>query len=103
MAEVNALIASVPFASYQGQENIKLYISMAAGPIGDRLDNIVGVAGDFELVDVRERDYFSVAFKQESGRFGAGLNALEKRFKGLLITTRNWNTLLRIAKKDSPE
>ena len=103
MAEVNALIASDPFASYLGQGDLKLYISMAAAPIGDRLDGITGVAGDFDLVDIRARDYFTVAFKQESGRFGAGRDVLEKRFKGFLITTRNWNTLLRIANKDGPE
>lgn len=99
MLEIKTLIDADPFAACKGKSDVKLYVGMASGPIGDRLDGIKSVAGDFDLVGISNCDYFAVAFKQQGGRFGAGLDALEKRFKDLLITTRNWNTLLRIAKK----
>ena len=97
--ELQRLAQSQPFADYEGIADIKLYLSMAAGPIGDRLEGISSVAGDFDLLDIREYDYFTVAFRQENGRYGAGLDQFEKRFRDLTVTTRNWNTIMRILKK----
>ncbi len=99
--ELDQLAQSQPFAAYEGDADTKLYVSMAAGPIGGRLEGISSVAGDFDLVQIRERDYFTAAFRQESGRFGSGLDQLEKRFRDLSITMRNWNTIMRILKKAS--
>lgn len=101
MEELNQFAQNQPFAAYEGTSDTKLYVTMAAAPIGGRLEGVSGVAGDFDLVDICERDYFTAAFRQEDGRFGSGLDQLEKRFKGLSITTRNWNTIMRILKKTS--
>ncbi len=99
LAELDAMVEQDPFSACMASRDSKFYLTMAAGSIAGRLDGITGVAGDFDLVRVAEKDYFTVAFRQETGRFGAGLNKLEKCFKDLTITTRNWNTIARIIKK----
>ncbi len=99
LAELKALVERDPFAAYQASDDTKFYLGMAAGPIGDRLEGITSVAGDFDLVSVDDQDYFCVAFRQRTGRYGAGLDQLEKRFKDLTVTTRNWNTIARIIDK----
>ena len=97
--ELNQFVKSRPFADHEGNADIKLYLSMAAGPIGGRLDGVNSVTGDYDLVEIRKCDYFTAAFRQENGRYGAGLDQFEKKFRDLTITTRNWNTIMRILKK----
>lgn len=101
LAELMAMVEQDPFSACIAGRDSKFYLTMAAGLIGGRLDGVTGVAGDFDLVRVAEKDYFSVALRQETGRFGAGLDKLEKCFKDLTITSRNWNTIARIIKKAS--
>jgi len=98
LGELGEMISSTPFAEYQDLENMKFYVTLAAGPIADRLDRVTSVKGDFDLVRIDNTEFFSAAYRQENGRFGAGLDVLVKSFKGLLITTRNWNTIGRIIK-----
>ncbi len=99
LAELRAMVEQDPFAAFQTSRDTKFYLGLAAGPIGDRLGRVSSVAGDFALVAVHDKDYFCVAFRQQNGRFGAGLDRLEKCFKDLTITTRNWNTITRIIEK----
>lgn len=41
-------------------------------------------------------DVFLVAWKQENGRYGEGLDKLDRLYgKKRLITMRNWNTILK--------
>jgi len=101
LPELTAMVEQDPFSACQAGKDSKFYLTMAAAPVGDRLKNIASVPGDFDLVRVAEKDYFTVARRQQSGRFGAGLDRLERRFKDLTITTRNWNTIARIIKKAS--
>ncbi len=102
LAELVAMVEQDPFAAYEAGKERKFYLTMATAPIKGRLDNIASVPGDFDLVRVDKKDFFSVAFRQPGGRFGPGLNRLEKCFKDLTITTRNWNTITRIIKKGQP-
>ena len=101
LAELMDMAEQNPFSACKAEKDTKFYLTMAAAPIGDRLKGVAGVAGDFDLVSIGEKDYFTVAFRQQTGRFGPGLDRLEKCFRDLTITSRNWNTIARIIKKAS--
>ncbi len=97
--ELDDLILSFPFAAYEASKDIKLYLTLGSEKIGDRLEDVTSQEGDFDLVRIDEKDYFTAAHRQENGRFGAGLDKLERKFKDTIITTRNWNTIAKIVKK----
>ena len=97
--ELKALAESNPFSACADLGEVKLYHTLSATKIDGALDGIKDVPGDFSIILINERDYFTLAYRQASGRFGAGLDGLEKIFKNRLITTRNWNTMLKIVKK----
>jgi len=101
ISHLQSLIEKSPFADYEGKNDVKFYATFSDHSIGNILEEVTGIEGDFDLVQVREYEYFCVAFKQATGRFGAGLSDLEKLFKHQIITTRNWNTVLKIIKKSN--
>lgn len=99
LAELTDMAEQNPFAAYKASKDSKFYLTMAAGAISNRLEGVTGIPGDFDLVRIDEKDFFCIALRQQNGRFGPGLDRLEKCFRDLTITTRNWNTIVRIIKK----
>lgn len=97
--QLQKMVASDPFAGWEADRNTKFYATFSSAPLAGALDALEADPADFQLVRVDEKDYFCVAFRQPSGRFGAGMDRLERRFPGQTITTRNWNTVHRIMKK----
>lgn len=97
--DLNNLILSTPFADYEASKDIKLYLTLGSEKIEARLKNITNQLGDYDLVRIDEMGYFTVAYRQPNGRFGAGLDKLERIFSDTIITTRNWNTIAKIVKK----
>ena len=97
--QLEALVDANPFGSHADQKDVKLYHTLCATEIGTALEGVKDQPGDFSIAMIKSHDYFSIAYRQPSGRFGAGLDKLERLFKGQLITTRNWNTMLKIIKK----
>jgi uncharacterized protein (DUF1697 family) len=103
-AELLAMIAAKPFAKVPGDADAKLYVSMLHEPIGSTLTLPYGVEGNFDVLSVTDTDIFAVAWKMPNGRYGEGLDALEKQFpKKTLITMRNWNTILKAAAKTAKD
>ena len=52
--------------------------------------------GDFEILSATDYDVFVVAWRKPNGRYGEGLDKVDKLFpKGTLVTMRNWNTILK--------
>ena len=100
--QLQAMVASDPFAGWEADRNTKFYVTFSSAPLAGALDALEADPADFQLVRVDEKDYFCVAFRQPSGRFGAGMDRLERRFSDQTITTRNWNTIHRIMKKAQP-
>jgi len=96
---LQSLLEMQPFAKYQGGKDIKLYATFSSQNIGLALSSVRSVEGDFDLVKVDGQEFFCAAFRQDSGRFGAGMDGLEKLFKHQVITTRNWNTVKKIIAK----
>jgi len=96
---LQSLVDLQAFANYQDSKDIKFYVTLSSKNIGAALKSVSSIEGDFDLVKIEKQEFFCVAFRQESGRFGAGMDGLEKLFKQQVITTRNWNTILKIIKK----
>jgi len=96
---LQSLVERPIFANYQGTKDIKLYVTFSSQNIGLALKSVNSVKGDFDLVKTEDQEFFWAAFRQESGRFGAGMDGLEKLFKHQVITTRNWNTIKKIIAK----
>ena len=92
---LRAMVAAAPFAAIPADTDAKLYVAMLAEPLARRLVLPFGVPGDFDVLSVSDADIFAVAWKTPDGRYGPGLAAVEKPFGKALITTRNWNTILK--------
>jgi uncharacterized protein (DUF1697 family) len=94
--ELTAMIKSDPFAAIPVGADAKLYVGLMRERIGGQIRLPIGVPGDFDILSVTERDIFAVAWHMPNGRYGEGLDGLEKRLpKGTLVTMRNWNTILK--------
>lgn len=94
---LKALVKSDPFDGRTEDANAKLYVMLLAEPLPDGL-KLRGLANDYDLVLVAPREVFIVAHRKPDGTYGAGLLSLEKQLpRGLLVTTRNWNTVLKAA------
>jgi uncharacterized protein (DUF1697 family) len=97
-AELEAMIAADPFASVPKDADAKLYVAMLAEPVGGKAELPWGVPGEFDVLRITDFDIFAVAWKMDNGRYGEGLDAIGRSFgKKALITTRNWNTILKAA------
>jgi uncharacterized protein (DUF1697 family) len=97
-AEIEAMIASAPFAAYPEEGPFHRYVLMCDRPLPRGVVRR-GVEGDFDVVRVDERDLYLVGYRQENGRHGPGLDKFDPQLdKGSVATTRNWNTILKALK-----
>lgn len=93
--ELGTMVESQPFGKLRESADIKLYVLLFAEPLPKDL-RLTGQPGDFDMVGQTQRELFVVAHRQPNGRYGEGMLKLEKQLpKGTLVTTRNWNTILR--------
>lgn len=96
--ELRELIAADPFDGRTEDKDSKLYVTFLAEPVAKTLPMPCEVAGDFKVVHLGEREVCILAFRQPSGRYGLGMEAIWKHFGKQLWTSRNWNTVLKAAK-----
>lgn len=95
VGDLQAVAGSDPFGGRKENEEQKLYVMLLAEPLPKEL-KLAGIAGDFEIAGTGRREIYVVAYRKPSGRYGEGMGSLEKQLpKGTLVTTRNWNTLLK--------
>ncbi|HVW91493.1 MAG TPA: DUF1697 domain-containing protein [Devosia sp.] len=98
-AELRAMVAADPFRHVPPDADAKLYVALLREPVGRAVGAPFGVPGDFDVISATERELFAIAWHMPNGRYGEGLDTLGKRLpKGTLVTTRNWNTILKAAK-----
>ena len=97
--DLQNLVANDPFGKCPEDKSQKFYLTLSEQNILDVLSGVENVPGDFEIIRRNEREFFTIAHRQPNGRFGAGMDKLERLFKNQVITTRNWNTIGRILKK----
>jgi uncharacterized protein (DUF1697 family) len=94
-AEIEAMIASVPFSAYPDEGPFHRYIMLFERPLRDGLA-LTGIEGDYDIVRVDSRDLYLVGWRQPDGRHGPGLDKFDRQLdKGTVATTRNWNTILK--------
>lgn len=93
------LIASDPFNGVEHNDDQHLFVTFASGPIGDRLAAITPEKGVFDLPRVDEDQFFIIGYRRENGRYSEFGVDIEKPFRDMTVTTRNWNTILRMVAK----
>ena len=95
--EIAAMIDSDPFGRVPEGADVKRYVMLFdVSPVPRPA--LVGVPGDFDVTRIDEREIYLLAYRLENGRYGEGMDGIEKQLgKGLLVTTRNWNTIIKAA------
>jgi len=94
--ELKAMISSDPFGGEVEHEGQKLHVMLFDEPLpkGTSMD---GVPGDFAIPRIDDREIFIIAFRKPNGTYLAdSLLKWDKAVtKGALVTSRNWNTILK--------
>ncbi len=96
--EITALIQKDPFQKIDVTNNTRLYISFLKESPKLNLD-LPWMSGDgsYKIIDIQDRLVCSVLDLSVNTTI-SGMDELEKHF-GKAITTRNWNTILRLGSK----
>jgi uncharacterized protein (DUF1697 family) len=92
--ELKAMIASKPFAGAP-QDDIALHVLLFAEPL-DSKPKLSGVAGDYDVARIDDREIYFVVHKKPDGTFlgRSAIGDIDKDLpKGALVTMRNWNTI----------
>lgn len=93
--ELKAMAKADPFGGEKENANQKLYVMLFAEdlPAGFKMK---GVADDYAFPAMTAREIFMIGYRKPDGTYSAGLLGIEKQLpKGMLVTTRNWNTILK--------
>ena len=96
-AEIEAMLARVPFAAVDPQADVALHVLLSDVPMTPR-PKLEGVLpAHIEVPRFDERELYLVAHRLPSGRYTEGLEPLGKALpKGIVVTMRNWNTVLKL-------
>ncbi len=96
MDELREMVRSDPFGGLTESHEHKLHVTLFDAPIPPGLEQ-TSVAGDFEVPRIAEREIFLVMYRKPDGTYlGRSSIDTEKRLpKGTLVTSRNWNTILK--------
>ena len=93
---IKALVASNPFADIEVTKDTRLYVTFLAKPTPTSLDiPYHAPTGDFTILRVTDTEVCSVLTLTETRTVNA-MDILEEEF-GKQVTTRNWNTVLKLA------
>lgn len=97
MAEIEALVEAQPFAGVQVTPETRLYVSFLKEPAESALEIPYETAEkEFVILSASEREVFSVLTLNPNLRTTDSMAILEQAFDSLM-TTRNWNTVKKIA------
>ncbi|HZQ06338.1 MAG TPA: DUF1697 domain-containing protein [Anaerolineae bacterium] len=101
--ELKAMVESEPFKKVKADPTTKFYISfLSEKPTTQLQIPYESPQKDFQIIRVADGAVFSVTFPAKGGRTVDSMAILEKEF-GKRITTRNWNTILRLLKGKDPK
>ena len=94
--QLRDLAASNPFGEVTVTTGMKLYLTLLPGPTKFRLKTpYQSPKGEFRILKVRDTHVFWLVDPSEGGNTLDCMSFLEEEF-GKEITTRNWNTILRL-------
>jgi uncharacterized protein (DUF1697 family) len=95
--ELAAMAAADPFGRAEG-EDARLHVMLFDAPLPETFKP-TGVKDDFDVPRVTDREIFLTVWRKPDGTYvgnSGGLALLEKQLpKGILVTSRNWNTILK--------
>ncbi|OGD21240.1 MAG: hypothetical protein A2W03_10635 [Candidatus Aminicenantes bacterium RBG_16_63_16] len=94
---LKALRSADPFRGIKVTPDIRLYVTFLSGKAKPRTITIpfAPARGEFRILRVAPREVFSVVDLSKGKGTTEAMNILEKEF-GSDVTTRNWNTILKI-------
>ena len=94
--ELKAMVASDPYGGVVANDDANLHVTLFDEPIPAGFVQ-PAVAGDFDVPTTTERELFLIMYRKPDGTYlGNSSLDTEKRLpKGTLVTTRNWNTILK--------
>lgn len=96
--ELQTLVASKPFRGHTTRENVKLYVTFLPKMTVPTLAlPIVSVTEGYEIIAASDREICSVSSLMPDGRYGSSVHFIEQQITKN-STTRNWNTVLKVAK-----
>lgn len=96
-SQINELIASDPFKKITVTEHTRLYVTFLGEPTSTKLKiPYAAPTKDFWILRVTDTEVCSV-LELNKTRSTEAMDILEKEF-GKNVTTRNWNTVLKIKK-----
>jgi uncharacterized protein (DUF1697 family) len=94
--ELKAMVKTDPFRGVVESEAVKLHVMLfdKPRPSAMKLDRL---AGDFDFSPATDREVFIYAYRKPDGTYlgGSQLDVEKKLPKGTLVTSRNWNTILK--------
>lgn len=97
--ELEKLVRRDPFGDEDAGRDVKRYVAFLARRPGPGLDvPIVSAKDGLELFSIEGREAFLLG-RRVNGRYGFPNSFVEARL-GLAATTRNWNTVLKLAESD---
>jgi uncharacterized protein (DUF1697 family) len=96
--EINKLINSNPFKNIKIDKNTRLYVTFVKNTISSKLKLPYKSPNlDYTILNIVDNIVFSVLQLSENTKTTKSMLILEKEF-GKQITTRNWNTVLKLVK-----
>jgi len=96
LEELTAMVASNPFGGVVESDAAKLHVTLFDKPIPKGFVQ-PPVKGDFDVPSVSERELFLIVYRKPDGTYlgGSTLDTEKRLPKGTLVTSRNWNTILK--------
>jgi uncharacterized protein (DUF1697 family) len=95
--QVERLVASDPFKGVQVTEDTRLYVTFLPAPTKAHLEiPYHAPTQDFTILSVTDKAVCSVLTLSPTSRTVDSMSILEQEF-GKNITTRNWNTVIKLA------
>ena len=93
---IEGMIASDPFAGLDPKTDAACHVMLAGAPIKPKPDAAL-LPAHVEMSRADAREIFLVARRLPNGRYTEGLEPFGKALpKALVITMRNWNTMLKV-------
>jgi len=95
IAEFEALVKLDPFKKRKADADVKKYVTFLSQKHQSKFKvPVLSPKKDWEIIHLTPREVFVVGFPVQ-GRYGESMSLIEKEF-GKSVTTRNWNTVLKI-------
>lgn len=96
IADLEAIVKLNPFSKVKSEMDVKLYVTFLVEPLKSKPKiPLLSPKKDCQIIQLNPREVFTVAFTMPNGRHGESMAMIEKEF-GKSVTTRNWNTVVKI-------